>query len=103
MLESGVAPDQSSEKRSHHFGARIDFHEAFYLATTGGGVALNLPIGKFAPGYQFDAIVIDATAALGTIRLWDDLDHSDNVLQKIVYAASKPNISKVWVGGRQIA
>ncbi len=103
MLESGVAPDQSSEKRSHHVDARIDFREAFYLATMGGGVALNLPIGKFAPGYQFDAIVIDATSARGTIRLWDDLDHGDNVLQKIVYTASRPNISKVWVGGRHIA
>jgi guanine deaminase len=74
----------------------------YYRDASGGGIALDLPIGQFAPGYQFDAMVIDTTAERGTIRLWDDLDRGEAVLQKIIYTASKPNIAKVWIGGRQV-
>ncbi len=99
MLESGVDPDLPSAIRSKHKNARIDFRDAFYLATTGGGISLNLPVGRFAPGYQFDAIVVDTTTKAGTIRLWDDLDSGENILQKIVFTASKANITRVFVGG----
>jgi guanine deaminase len=102
MLENGIdAAVERSERRARR-AVRIDFRDAFYLATTGGGVALNLPVGHFSPGYQFDALVVDTTAKHGTIRLWDDLDGADDVLQKIVYTASKPNIARVWIGGRQV-
>jgi guanine deaminase len=102
MLETGVDPNLAPNDRTGHADARIDFRDAFYLATTGGGIALDLPIGQFAPGYQFDAMVIDTTAEHSTIRLWDDLDRGEAVLQKIIYTASKPNIAKVWIGGRQV-
>ena len=39
----------------------------------------------------------------GTIRLWDDLDQGENILQKIIYTASKPNIARVWIGGREVS
>ena len=84
-------------------GVWIDFRDAFFLATTGGGIALDLPVGHFSPGYQFDAMVIDTTAQNGTIRLWDDLDSGENILQKIIYTASKSNIAKVWIGGRDVS
>jgi guanine deaminase len=103
MLELGVDPELGPDARSRHAGARIDFRDAFYCATTGGGTALDLPVGKFAPGYQFDAIAIDTSVERGTIRLWDDLDQGETILQKIIYTASKPNIAKVWVGGRQVS
>jgi guanine deaminase len=102
LLESGVDPNLGPPERSRHAGARIDFRDAFYVATSGGGIALDLPVGQFSPGYQFDALLIDTTAPRGTIRLWDDLDESENILQKIIYTASKPNIAKVWVGGREV-
>jgi guanine deaminase len=103
LLELGVDPELGPNERSRHAGVRIDFRDAFYCATTGGGIALDLPVGKFAPGYQFDAMAIDATVERGTIRLWDDLDQGETILQKIIYTASKPNIAKVWIGGRQVA
>jgi len=103
MLENGVDPDLAATERSRHRDSRIDFRDAFYCATTGGGIALDLPVGQFAPGYQFDAMVIDTTSERGTIRLWDDLDRGETILQKIIYTASKPNIAKVWVAGRQVA
>jgi len=103
MLELGVDPDLGPAERSRHAGARIDFRDAFYCATAGGGIALDMPIGKFTPGYQFDAIAIDTTTERGTIRLWEDLDRGETILQKIIYTASKPNIAKVWIGGRQVS
>jgi guanine deaminase len=103
LLETGVDPKLKPADRAGQTDGRIDFRDAFYLATTGGGIALDLPIGQFAPGYQFDALMIDTTAERGTIRLWDDLDRGENILQKIIYTASKPNIAKVWIGGRQVS
>jgi guanine deaminase len=103
LLESGVDPNLGPAQRSRQAGVWIDFRDAFYLATTGGGIALDLPVGHFSPGYQFDAMVIDTTAQNGTIRLWDDLDRGENVLQKIIYTASKSNVAKVWVGGRDVS
>jgi guanine deaminase len=102
MLESGTDPDLEPARRSVRRAARIDFSDAFHLATAGGGVALDLPIGLFAPGYQFDALLIDTRAPRGTIRLWDELDHGEAILQKIVFTASKANIASVWVGGREV-
>ena len=103
LLESGVDPNLGPAERSRHSGTWIDFREAFYLATAGGGVALDLPVGQFSKGYQFDAIVIDTASQRGTIRLWDDLDQGENILQKIIYTASRPNIARVWIGGREVS
>ncbi|HUX14213.1 MAG TPA: guanine deaminase [Spirochaetia bacterium] len=102
MLETGTDPALPPAERSARSNSRVDFRDAFYIATTGGGVALDLPIGHFSPGYQFDAIAVDVTSRDGTIRLWDDMDSGEMILQKIVYTASRPNISAVWVGGRQV-
>ncbi len=103
MLESGVDPALPPEKRGAGGNARIDFRDAFYLATTGGGVALDLPVGLFAPGYRFDAIAIDTTAVNGAIRLWDELDAGDHILQKIINTASRANISDVWIDGKTVS
>ena len=103
LLESGVDPNLGPAERSRQAGVWIDFRDAFYLATAGGGIALDLPVGHFSPGYQFDAMAIDTTAPSGTIRLWDDLDQGESVLQKIIYTASKSNIARVWIGGRDVS
>jgi guanine deaminase len=80
-------------------GARIDFRAAFHLATRGGGLALDLPIGLFQPGFRFDALRLDATAEAGGVRLWDG-DPAETVLQKIIYGATRANVAEVWVDGR---
>jgi len=103
LLESGVDPNLRPAERSRQSGVWIDFRDAFYLATTGGGIALDLPVGNFSPGYQFDAMLIDTAAPRGTIRLWGDLDSGENILQKVIYTASKSNVAKVWIGGRQVS
>jgi len=101
MLETGTDPDLPANERSVHGDFRIDFRTAFHLATAGGGAALGLPVGQFAPGYHFDAVLIDPQASLGSIRLWPELHQGDEILQKIIYTASRPNIVRVWVGGTE--
>jgi guanine deaminase len=102
MLETGNDPAVPPEERRGRSNSRVDFRDAFYIATTGGGIALDLPVGSFTPGYFFDAIAVDTAASAGSIRLWEDLDVGEKILQKIVYTATRANIASVWVGGRQI-
>jgi guanine deaminase len=100
MLEDGVDARAAPEERGRS-ESRIDWKTAFHLATAGGAKALDLPIGRFEPGCYFDAIAVDAEAAEGTIRLFDD--DLEAVLQKIIYTASRANIADVWVAGRRVA
>ncbi|NKN39760.1 guanine deaminase [Agrobacterium sp. a22-2] len=103
LLETGVDPNLPPDQRASGRPARIDFRQAFHVATAGGAKALDLPVGQFVAGYQFDAIVIDSRAEKGSIRLFDGLDGGDDILQKIVFTASKANISRVWIDGTVVA
>jgi guanine deaminase len=100
LLEAGVDARQSRAERRRP-GSRIDALTAFWMATAGGGIALDLPVGLFAPGYQFDACVIDANAAHSNLRVADE-DLPETVLQKIIYEATRANIAQVWVASRQV-
>ena len=100
-LEDGVNPDLSATERGAA-GARIDFREAFWMATAGGGEALGLKVGKFARGYAFDAIVVDTGEPDSNLIIWEDMDNGDDILQKIIYNADRRNIKRVWVQGEQI-
>ena len=102
VLESGANPGLAREARGGVAGARIDFRTAFHLATAGGSQALDLAVGLFAPGYRFDAIRLDADAEAGGVRLWE-ADAGEQVLQKIVYGATRANVTGVWVDGRAVA
>jgi guanine deaminase len=97
-LESGV-DSRLSRLQRHLENSRIDAPTAFWLATAGGGLALDLPIGILSKGYQFDAIVIDPVAPGSNLRI-DSADRPEEILQKIVQHASRTNIREVWVGNR---
>ena len=75
---------------------------AFHLATAGGGVALDLPIGQFTPGYKFDAMAIDPSGEAGGVRLFGEADPTA-ILEKILYTATRANIAEVWVDGRSVS
>ena len=102
MLESGTDPELPPDVRSRRAGARIDFRDAFHLATAGGGEALDLPVGRFEPGCHFDAIAVDCEVDDGGVRLWGG-EHGDDLLQTILYTATRPNLARVWVSGAQVA
>ena len=101
LRESGVDAGRAPDARGGVAQARIDFRAAFHLATAGGGRALDLPIGQFAVGYRFDALRLDAEAEAGGVRLWE-FDKGEQILQKIVYGATRANIAGVWVDGRAV-
>jgi guanine deaminase len=99
-LESGVDPAQDRNQRGRP-DSRIDAITAFWLATAGGGIALDLPVGVFKEGYQFDALLIDARAPDSNLRL-DGNDTPEDILQKIIYHAGRGNIRDVWVSNRRV-
>ncbi len=100
-LEDGVNPAMSKTERGTP-SARIDYRDVFWMATVGGATALGLKVGLLAKGFDFDAIVIDANVADSNLLIWDGLDTVEDVLQKIIYNASRRNIKKVWVQGRLV-
>jgi guanine deaminase len=99
-LESGVDPALTRDQRRRP-DSRIDAITAFWLATAGGGVALDLDVGVFREGFQFDALVIDARAPDSNLRLHQE-DTPAEILQKIIYHASRVNIREVWVANRRV-
>ena len=89
MLEDGVDAARDPSQRGV-VGSRIDFRDAFYLATKGGAEVLDLPVGAFEPGRQMDAILVD---------LVDDFGPPEELLQKIVMRATPAEITQTWVAG----
>lgn len=96
LLETGVDPDVPRETRGHP-GVTIDMKTAFHLATSGGGEALDLPVGIFQTGHHFDAIIVDPTASAGAIRLFGA--QATDRIEQILYGASRANIDSTFVGG----
>jgi guanine deaminase len=99
-LESGVDAGLPRDQR-RRADSRVDALTAFWLATAGGGIALDLPIGQFREGYQFDAIRIDGRAAGSNLKV-DREDSAAVALQKIIYHASRADIREVWVANRRV-
>ncbi|MEM6985118.1 MAG: guanine deaminase [Pseudomonadota bacterium] len=98
LLEEGVNPDTPRDERRYE-NQRIDFREAFYLATTGGADVLDLPVGRFEVGCHFDALCIDPTATGSPINYDPQLDSDDDFLQKLISLAKRANIHTVWTQG----
>jgi len=98
ILEHGADPGVAAGDRGRT-GSRIDFREAMWLATAGGGEVLDLPIGKFTPGYLFDAILIDTQTADSNVLASGD-DAPQDMLQKIIYGAGRDNVAQVWTNGQ---
>lgn len=101
MLEDGVDPRRPAAERGSP-GSRIDFREAFWLATAGGGEVLDVPVGRLAPGWRFDAQLIDTDVPESNLRVFAGIDSLEDAFQKIVYNATRANIRKVWVDGRVV-
>lgn len=93
MLEDGVDPAKDAARRGTP-GARIDFRDAFYLATKGGADVLDLPVGAFEVGRQMDAILVN---------LEDDFGPAEDLLQKIVMRATPSEIVQTWVAGKLVS
>lgn len=100
-LEDGVDVTIAPENRGVA-DSRISVVEAFSLATQGGGEALSLPIGVLKPGYACDLQVIDTKVKNHRIASFGVFEEPKEVLQKILYLATKENIRQVWVQGNLV-
>ena len=58
-------------------------------------------IGLFREGYQFDAIVLDGQSPDSNLRLEENAA-PEELLQKIVYHATRADIREVWVANRRV-
>lgn len=78
----------------------LSYHEAFYLATIGGAIALKMEdeIGNFTVGKKFDALLIDVKCKDSPVDVLHPIDTGD-LLQKFLYTGDDRNIRRVYVNG----
>lgn len=100
-MEDGVNPNTDAEERGTP-NSRINFKEAFWMATVGGGQALDQKIGKFDQGYAFDAMLINTKVPDTNLIVWDGYDTDEDIFQKFIYNGDRKNIKKVWVQGQLV-
>ncbi|GIP53053.1 guanine deaminase [Paenibacillus vini] len=101
MLEDGVNPSLPAKERGVP-GSRITIHEAFYLATAGGGESLSLPIGRIEENYAWDVQIIDTKIPTAKLPIFDENEDLHDVFQKMMYLVRPENILEVWVQGERI-
>ncbi len=102
ILEDGVDARVPSERRGAGEPSRISAVEALYLATKGGGEALDLPIGSFEVGRALDMQVIDLKRPFADLTGNGVFTSPADQLERILYLATPENIRTVWVQGQQV-
>ncbi|MFN2590544.1 MAG: amidohydrolase family protein [Actinomycetota bacterium] len=75
-------------------GSVLGAEETFLMGTARGGEAFGLPVGRIAPDYAADLVVVD----LGHLSMQPEA----TAPQQIVYAMQPDAIKRVIVGGRPI-
>ncbi|KPA80418.1 putative guanine deaminase [Leptomonas pyrrhocoris] len=103
VLESGTDASLVAARRSQRSGSHVSSLEAFFVATANGGISLDLKIGRIAPGYFFDVLVIDTTIPNSSLMIFEDLETPEEVFEKIVYSAAPHNITHTYVSGRLVS
>lgn len=78
----------------------LSWREAFWLATVAGGQVLGLNVGRLEPGYQFDALVVDARHG-GPFDVFDETP--DSLLEKFIWNGDDRNVADVYVNARRVA
>ncbi|HZU13743.1 MAG TPA: amidohydrolase [Chloroflexota bacterium] len=79
--------------------AAVTAEQVFAMATSGGGKALGIPVGRIEPGYAADLVGI----SLGDLSMQPAPVPESALLAQIVYALQPPGIRRVVVGGREVA
>lgn len=101
MLEDCVNPSLPAGDRGVP-GSRLTIHEAFYLATAGGGESLSLPIGRIQENYTWDVQIIDTKCPSAKLPIFNENEDLDVVFQKMMYLVQPENIREVWVQGNKV-
>jgi guanine deaminase len=75
----------------------LRFSESFYLATLGGGAFFG-KVGSFAPGYEFDALVLDET----DMPRWGEKTPQQRLEQYAYLEKGRQSIQAKFVAGEKI-
>jgi 5-methylthioadenosine/S-adenosylhomocysteine deaminase len=75
----------------------ITARQVFDMGTSGGGQALDVAVGQIAPGCFADFVGV----GMGDLSMQPAL--AETILANIVYASRAPAVSRVVVGGREVA
>lgn len=78
----------------------ITWKEALWLATAGGAAALDMSsrVGTFAVGKEFDALLVDSTAAGGPFDVFGD-ENDELAFEKFLNLGDDRNLAEVYVAG----
>eukprot|EP00759_Apiculatamorpha_spiralis_P047746 PhF_6_TR43338/c0_g1_i5/m.66318/K01487/E3.5.4.3, guaD; guanine deaminase len=88
----------------------INWKDALYAATVGGGEVLDLPLGKFEIGYFFDAVVYDVKEEIELESLWQQQQQgggggeetslfTEHILCRLMHTCHRRKIVDVFVNG----
>ncbi|KAI0211152.1 Guanine deaminase [Lamellibrachia satsuma] len=91
-----------SVSRDEHY-TRLDYREAFRLATLGGSQVLGIEdrVGNFIVGKEFDVLRINPSVANSPFDIFDK-DTVDDMIQKFFYLGDDRNIVEVFVAGQRV-
>jgi guanine deaminase len=94
-MQSGAGDKDGAE--------RLDFREAFFLATLGSAQLVNLDdrVGNFAVGKDFDALIVDPRAPGSPFDVFS-YDSTEDVFSKFIFLGDDRNIVAVFVNGVEI-
>ncbi|MCL1137890.1 guanine deaminase [Shewanella pneumatophori] len=101
VREDGTSTYLPADTRGES-GSRISFLESYWMATVGGGQAIDAKVGLFQPGFEFDALVVDTAVSDSNIFIIDEMDSAKDKLEKIITLNNRQNICKVWVKGQLV-
>lgn len=102
LLESGTDANLPAAQRSQQTDTRINFMEAFYLATAGAADVLDCPVGTFAVGQQFDALILQLDHPDNQLNQFTEAGNWQDLFSCIVYNTQQTNIEQVWVDGARL-
>ncbi|KAK5129752.1 hypothetical protein LTR08_002928 [Meristemomyces frigidus] len=102
---SSVSRHLAMHTRNEH--SILSFPELLYMATLGGAAVLGLQgkVGRFAPGMEFDALVVDVAGVISAgPELWGGGEGGDAeaMVRKWVFLGDERAVRRVFVGGREV-
>ncbi|KAI1343264.1 guanine deaminase [Xylariaceae sp. FL0016] len=104
-MRQALVASNAREVMSHGKDKGLAIAEVFYLATLGGASVCCLEdrIGNFAPGKEFDALVISSRSeGPGIMTMLEDDDDVQTIFDKFVMTGDDRNIKQVFVRGRKV-
>lgn len=101
LLKEGLAAYQG--QMLHEQGVPLAAAHLLYLATAAGAKALDLPsVGWFAPGMEFDALLLRAPAGSTQEEVWRHSPSAEATLAAAFTLAREESVAEVYVAGERV-